>query len=73
MTKFKQVMYLSVFLIMSLALSVNAVMAQEETEAVQATSSSLGLTIALFGLGALVIFGLGFAMNAQQADENNQA
>lgn len=71
MAKIKQVAWMSVFVMMTLALSVNAVLAQEEVEVVE-SSSSLGLTMALLGAGVLVILGLGFAMNAQQADENSQ-
>ena len=72
MAKIKSMAWMSVCVILTLALSVNMVLAQEEAEVVEASNSSLGLTIALFGAGALVILGLGFAMNAQQADENVQ-
>lgn len=55
-------------IMMTVALSVNAVLAQEE--AVEATSnSSIGLMMAILGIGVLVILGLGLAMNAQGKSE----
>ncbi len=72
MARIKQNIYLTLCILMTLAVSANMVLAQEEAEAVEASGSSLGLTIALFGAGALVILGLGFAMNIQQSKEDEE-
>ena len=58
-------------IIMTLALTANAVLAQEETVEAAESSGSIGLMIAILGIGALVILGLGMAMNAQANSEQN--
>ncbi|MEL6526148.1 MAG: hypothetical protein AAFV98_15210 [Chloroflexota bacterium] len=55
-----------------LAMSVSSVLGQEETNAVaEAANSGPGWMIAIVGVGVLVILGLGSAISAQQADEEN--
>lgn len=67
---FRHYMTVALLIMMTLALSVNAVIAQEEVEAAEATGSD-GLMIAVIGIGILMILGLGAAMSTQASEEQS--
>jgi len=68
--KVKQTVWMLFLVLMMLAVSFSSVLAQEEAEAVaEGAGVGPGWMIAIIGTGALVILGLGAAMSAQQADE----
>lgn len=57
---------------LTLALSANAVLAQEDAVASsEATGNSIGIIIAILAVGLLVILGLGLVMNVQAKEENS--
>lgn len=68
MTAFKRYTVYALFMVMTLALSLSTVMAQEEA-AEPETIGSAGLIIIILATGALVILILGAFMNAQAQDQ----
>ena len=68
----KRSAWIIVGILMTLVLSINVAFAQEEVEAVEASgNNSIGLVIAVLGIGVLVVLGLGAAMNAQANEEKS--